>query len=85
MASCKNRLIKIKPKICVLYILCSTWAVNANSLNQNIIGLVIKENMFFLAATLVGCILPTLKYRRLRGDMIEVFKITHNIYDRTVL
>jgi len=23
--------------------------------------------------------LPTLKYRRLRGDMIEVFKITHNI------
>ena len=26
--------------------------------------------------------LPTLKYRRLRGDMIEVFKITHNIYDQ---
>jgi len=25
--------------------------------------------------------LPTLKYRRLRGDMIEVFKIAHNIYD----
>jgi len=24
---------------------------------------------------------PTLKYRRLRGDMIEVFKITYNIYD----
>ena len=23
--------------------------------------------------------LPTLKYRRLRGDMIEVFKITHDI------
>jgi len=23
--------------------------------------------------------LPTLKYRLLRGDMIEVFKITHNI------
>jgi len=23
--------------------------------------------------------LPTLKYRRLRGDMIGVFKITHNI------
>ena len=29
--------------------------------------------------------LPTLKYRRLRGDMIEVFKITHNIYDPEVL
>ena len=28
--------------------------------------------------------LPTLKYRRLRGDMIEVFKITHNIYDPDV-
>ena len=30
--------------------------------------------------------LPTLKYRRLRGDMIEVFKITHNIsaYDTIV-
>jgi len=25
--------------------------------------------------------LPTLKYRRLRGDMIEVFKIIHNIYN----
>jgi len=24
--------------------------------------------------------LPTLKYKRLRGDMIEVFIITHNIY-----
>ena len=28
--------------------------------------------------------MPALKYRRLRSDMIEVFKITHNIYDRTV-
>ena len=28
--------------------------------------------------------LPTLKYRRLRGDMIEVFKITHNVYDTAV-
>jgi len=28
--------------------------------------------------------LPTLKYRCLRGDVIEVFKITHNLYDRTV-
>jgi len=29
--------------------------------------------------------LPTLKYRRLHGDMIEeVFKITHNIYDPEV-
>jgi len=25
--------------------------------------------------------LPTLKYRRLRGDMIEVFKIVKNYYD----
>jgi len=28
--------------------------------------------------------LPTLKYRRLPGDMIEVFKMTHNIYDPDV-
>ena len=26
----------------------------------------------------------TLKYRRSRSDMIEVFKITHNIYDTTI-
>ena len=25
--------------------------------------------------------LPTLKYRRLRGDMFEAFKIIHNYYD----
>ena len=25
--------------------------------------------------------LPTLGFRRLRGDMIETFKITHQIYD----
>ncbi len=28
--------------------------------------------------------LPTLAYRRLRGDMVETFKITHNKYDRNV-
>jgi len=28
--------------------------------------------------------LPTLRYRRHRGDMIEVFKILHNIYDKEV-
>jgi len=26
--------------------------------------------------------LPTLKYRRLQGEMIEVFKITHNTYEQ---
>jgi len=25
--------------------------------------------------------LPTLKYRRLRGDMIDVFKIANNMYE----
>ena len=25
--------------------------------------------------------LPTLSYRRLRGDLIEVYKIVHDIYD----
>ena len=28
--------------------------------------------------------LPTLRYRRHRGDMIEVFKILHDIYDSDV-
>ena len=28
--------------------------------------------------------LPTLQYRRYRGDMIETFKITHGIYDTSV-
>ena len=28
--------------------------------------------------------LPTLKYRPMRGDMIEIFKITHNLYDPEV-
>ena len=37
----KYKHIKIKPRICVLFILCLTWTVNANSLKQNII--VIKE------------------------------------------
>ena len=29
--------------------------------------------------------LPTLKYRRIRGDMIEVFKIVNNYYDSLVV
>ena len=37
----KNKHIKIKPRICILFILCLTWTMNANSLKQNII--VIKE------------------------------------------
>jgi len=32
----KYKHIKIKPRICVLFILCLTWTVNANSLKQNI-------------------------------------------------
>ena len=28
--------------------------------------------------------LPTLAYRRIRGDMIETYKIVHNIYDTEV-
>ena len=37
----KYKHIKIKPRICLLFILCLTWTVNANSLKQNIT--VIKE------------------------------------------
>ena len=28
---------------------------------------------------------PTLKYRRHRGDMIETYKITHGLYDTAVV
>ena len=28
--------------------------------------------------------LPTLRYRRLRGDMIEVYKLLHNVYNPTL-
>ena len=28
--------------------------------------------------------LPTLSYRRLRGDMLEMYKLTHNFYDSEV-
>jgi len=28
--------------------------------------------------------LPTLEFRRMRGDMIKVFKLTHNTYDDSV-
>ena len=46
--------------------------------------LVIKlENKSYIDR-LIYLNLPTVKYRRFRGDMIEVSKITHNIYDRTV-
>ena len=37
----KYKHIKIKARICILFILCLTWMVNANSLKQNVI--VIKE------------------------------------------
>ena len=33
---------------------------------------------------LVSLQLPTLQYRRYRGDMIEVYKIIHGIYDDSV-
>ena len=41
MASRKIQTYQVQPRICVLFILCLTWTVNANSLKQNII--VIKE------------------------------------------
>jgi len=44
-------------------------------------NLVIKWKNKSYIDRLIYLNLPALKYRRLRGDMIEVFKITHNIYD----
>jgi len=42
----------------------------------------IKKLSYINSLVLFG--LPTLKYRRLRGDMIEVFKITKHKYDYKV-
>ena len=46
--------------------------------------LVIKLKNKSYVDRLIYLNLPTLKYRRLEGDTIEVFKITHNIYDTRV-
>ena len=46
--------------------------------------LVISLKKFSYTDRLVYLGLPTLKYRRLRGDMIEVFKIIKNKYDYKV-
>ena len=53
-------------------------------IQKRAIKLVIKLKNKSYIDRLIYLNLPTLKYRRLQGDMIEVFKITHNIYDRTV-
>ena len=45
---------------------------------------VISLKKFSYTDRLVYLGLPTLKYRRLRGDMIEVFKIIKNKYDYKV-
>lgn len=49
----------------------------ATKLAQGCRGMKYKERLQFLN-------LPTLNYRRVRGDMIEVYKLTHNLYDVTV-
>ena len=47
-------------------------------------GLVIKLKNKPYTDRLIYLNLPTLKYRFLWSDMIEVFKITHNIYNTTL-
>ena len=46
--------------------------------------LVISLKKFPYKERLLQLNLHTLKYRRLRGDMIEVYKIIHDMYDRNV-
>ena len=48
-----------------------------SNITQKITNLPYKERLLRLN-------LHTLKYRRLRGDIIEVYKITHDMYDRSV-
>jgi len=47
--------------------------------------LVISLKKFSYADRLVHLGFPTLKYRRLRGDMIKVFKIIKHKYDYKVV
>jgi len=48
-----------------------------SNITQKITNLPYKERLLRLN-------LHTLKYRRLHGDIIEVYKITHDMYDRSV-
>ena len=57
------------------------YAINTNNLINN-------TDVMILMCVYPLCLskklkLPTLKYRRLRGDMIEVFTIIHGKYDKT--
>ena len=65
-----NKPIQIKPRICVLFILCLTWMVNANSLKQNII--LIKEICSWLPPWLDEQeeILFTERYDTIRYEML---------------
>ena len=67
--------IKIKPRICVLFILCLTWTVNANSLKQNII--VIKEICSWLPAFCKPNLLFIQPRWRLRRTYFFNHYITH--------
>ena len=46
--------------------------------------LLVQKSTFSYTDRPVHLGLPTLKYRRLRGDMIEVFKMIKHIYDHKV-
>ena len=43
-----------------------------------------KSGILIYSERLKRLNLPTLRYRRHRGDMMEVYKILHNIYDKEV-
>jgi len=53
-------------------------------IQKRVTKLVIKLNNKPYVDRLTYLNLPALKYRCLRGDIIDVFKITHNIYNTTV-
>jgi len=65
----KDKHIRIKPRIYVLFILCYTWTVNANSLKTKHYSY--KKNMF-LAATMVGWIGDSV-YRKVAVKNIGLF------------
>ena len=63
---------------------CNGLSLSTIKIQKRATKLVIKLKNKSYIDRLIYLNLPTLKYRCLRGDVIEVFKITHNLYDRTV-
>ena len=60
-----------------------TLIESIEKVQKRAVKLILKSNVLSYEERLKILNLPTLKFRRLRGDMIEVSKIVNGIYDRS--